>query len=164
MPTLESILDEIRNMLDVPDEELSEEQKAAMGAYLDLLGEQEADKVDAIGQFFRLEAARAEALKAEANRLASRARTAQNRIAWLKEKYLHHMRQAGVKRLNGNVYTMSIRGTDVVHITNESALPPLYVCTMLVAKPDKLAIKDALKNGQEVPGAELSQSFSLHVA
>lgn len=164
MPKLQSILEEISAMLEVPDEELSDEQKQAMDAYLDLLGEQEADKVDAIGQFFRLESARAEALKAEANRLASRARTAQNRIAWLKEKYLHHMKQAGVQRLNGKIYSMSIRGTDVVRIVNETALPPLYVCTMLVAKPDKLAIKDALKNGQEVPGAELTKNYSLQVS
>ena len=164
MPKLNDILDEISAMLEVPDEELSDEQKAAMDAYLDELAGQEADKVDAIGQFFRLEAARAEALKTEANRLASRARTAQNRMAWLKEKYLHHMKQAGVNKLKGAVYSMSIRTTDVVSIINQDALPEQFIRVKTTVDPDKVALKAALKEGQEIPGAALSQSFSLQVA
>jgi len=73
MPSFSDICDEISSMLSIPDEDLTDEQRAAMSAYLDDLAGQEADKVDAFGSFIRVESARAEACKKEAQRLANKA-------------------------------------------------------------------------------------------
>ena len=51
MPSFSNILDEISAMLSIPDEELTDEQRAAMDAYLNDLARAEADKVDAFGSF-----------------------------------------------------------------------------------------------------------------
>ena len=51
MPSFSDIQDEISSMLSIPDEELTDDQRAAMAAYLDELAGQEADKVDAFGSF-----------------------------------------------------------------------------------------------------------------
>ena len=163
MPSFSSIEQEISNMLDIPDEQLSDEQKAALDAYLNELGSQEASKIDNFALFVRLESARAEALRAEAQRLSSRARTAENRIAHLKMQYMQAITQAGLQGVKGNVYRLSIRGTDVVKITDDAVLPSEYVRTKTTVEPDKTAIREALKSGQEVPGAALVKSFSLQV-
>ena len=162
--TFSQIQDEIRNMLDVPDDELTDEQRETMYSYLDMLGDQEQAKVDAFAQFVKLESARAEALKAEAQRLANKARTAANRIAFLKSHYLDTMQRNGLRQVRGQVYALSVRATDVVTITNEVMLPKRFVVEKTTIMPDKLAIKDALKKGEAVPGAILDKSYSLRVA
>lgn len=164
MPTFMQIQDEIAGMLSIPDDELTDEQRETMCSYLDMLGDQEQAKVDSFAQFVKLESARAEALKAEAARLASKARTAAGRIAFLKEKYLDAMQRNGLTNVRGQVYALSVRSMDVVTITNEVMLPKRYVVEKTTIMPDKLAIKDALKNGEAIPGAILDKSYSLRVA
>jgi hypothetical protein len=158
------IQEEIANMLDVPDTELSEEQIEIMNSYLDELADQEESKVDSFGQFLRIESARAEALRAESQRLAARARTAENRINFLKMKYMQIMDQHGLKKVNGQVYSISVRATDIVQITDEAVLPQEYVTQKVTTAPDKTALRDALKQGQTIPGAQLAKSYSLRVA
>lgn len=164
MPSFSAIEQEISNMLDIPDDQLTEEQKETLDAYLNDLGSQEASKIDNFALFVRLESARAEALRAEAQRLSSRARTAENRIAYLKMRYMQAIEQSGLQGIKGSVYRLSIRGTDVVKITDELVLPAEYVRTKTTIEPDKTAIKAALKEGVEIPGAELAKSYSLQVA
>ena len=164
MPSFVAIQDEIRSMLDVADEDLTEEQRALMCKYLDELGSQEQDKVDAFAQFVRMESARADALKAEAARLASKARTAANRISFLKDRYLDAMQRNGLRQVRGQVYALSVRSSDIVTITNEAILPERFVTERTTIMPDKLAIKDALKKGEDIPGAILDKSYSLRVA
>ena len=164
MPSFSQIQEEVRAMLDIDESELSDEQRETLCAYLDELGDQEQAKVDAFAQFVRMESARAEALKAEAARLASKARTAANRIAFLKARYLDAMQRNGLRQVRGQVYALSVRSTDVVTITNEAILPERYVVEKTTIMPDKLAIKDALKKGENIPGAILDKSYSLRVA
>ena len=164
MPSFSQIQEEVRSMLDIDESELTDEQKETLCAYLDELGDQEADKVDSFGEFIRLESARAEALKAEAQRLANKARTAANRIAFLKAKYMDTMQRNGLQNVRGQVYALSVRSTDVVTITNEAILPERFVVEKTTIMPDKMAIKDALKKGEDIPGAILDKSYSLRVA
>ena len=164
MPTFMQIQDEVRAMLDIDESELTDEQKETLCAYLDELGDQEQAKVDAFALFVRIETARAEALKAEAARLASKARTAANRIAFLKSRYLDAMQRNGLQNVRGQVYALSVRATDVVTITNEVMLPKRFVVEKTTIMPDKMAIKDALKKGEDIPGAILDKSYSLRVA
>lgn len=162
--TFAQIQEEIAGMLDIPDDELNEEQRLALDAYLEELGSQEQEKVDNFAQFVRIEGARAEALKAEAARLASKARTAANRISYLKERYLDAMQRNGLQKVRGQIYALSVRAADVVTITNEAILPEKFVMEKTTIMPDKLAIRDALKKGEDVPGAILDKSYSLRVA
>ena len=78
-PTFAQIQEEIRAMLDVPDEELDDAHKALMDAYLDELGQQEADKADSFAQFLKLEGERARLYRDESQRLAAKAQTAERR-------------------------------------------------------------------------------------
>lgn len=78
MPTFNEIQQELAEMLSIPDEELTPEQREAMDAYIDELAKLEADKVDGFGQFLKIQSALAEACKEESRRLAAKARAAED--------------------------------------------------------------------------------------
>ena len=161
-PTFEEIQEEIRNMLDVPDDELDDKHKALMDAYLDELGQQEADKVDSFAQFLKLEAERARLYRDESQRLAAKARTAERRIDYLKEKYLGIMKAHDLKKVKGNIYALSVRKSESVDAPDVWKIPEEY-WRKSDPEPDKKAIKTALDEGKEVPGARLVVKESLQI-
>ena len=163
MPKLSDIELEITNVLDVDESELNEEQFAALDGYLEELAGQEKEKVDGFAQFCRLQGERISALEAESKRLARRAKSLERGMNYLKISYLATMQRHGLQKLNGNVYAVSIRKTPVVRIEDEKAIPAAFWTEKVVRSVSKTAIKDAIKAGQEVPGACMAESYSLQV-
>lgn len=164
MPNFAEIQTEIAAMLDIPDEELSDEQRQVMEDYLEELGVAEAAKVDGFAQFIRLETASAEAMKEESKRLAAKAKTKENRVAYLKGRYMDTMQEHDLKKVAGNSYTLSVRASESVSVTAMvDSLPPEYVCEKVSREPDKTAIKTDLKAGKTIPGCELATTYSLQI-
>lgn len=163
MPTFASIQEEIRTMLDVPDEELTEEERRRMDAYLDELADMESAKVDAFAAFVREQSARAEHLKSEAQRISARARSIERKIDGLKACYLRQMQTAGLSRVAGATYTLSTRKSSRVDVPDVAALPEAYRVTKTEVSPDRKAIAAALKAGEAVPGASLVEGVSLQI-
>ena len=65
--------------------------------------------------------------------------------------------QAGVKKIELAAATLSIRaGQPKVIITDETALPPN--CVRIRTEPDRIAIKEQLMRGEQIPGAEMSNA------
>lgn len=166
-PTFADIQAEIANMLDVPDDQLTDEQKKLMEDYLNELGQQESSKVDAFSGFIRKQAAIAEAMKEESQYLANKARAIQNKIDSLKKHYIAIMQAHGLKKVNGDVYSIGIRENTRVEVNDLEALKamdnPLYLKTEITFKPDKTTIKEALKDGLNIPGCQLEKSYSLNI-
>lgn len=165
MPTFDAIQQEIAAMLDVADEDLTDEQKKAMDAYLDELGAQEAEKIDSFAAFIRQEAARVKFLKDEAARLTSKARTAENRIAWLKGRYASILHDHGLKGAKGQCYSLTLRQSQRVEVDPAAVeeLPRDYRKIKMVVEADKSAIGAALKEGKIIPGCRLVTSASLQI-
>lgn len=164
MASLADIETEISSMLSIPDEQLNDEQRAAMDAYLDELAGQEAEKIDSFAAFLRAETARAKYFKEEAQRLSSKAKTAEGRINYLKHQYLCTMQSAGLTKIQGNAYSVSIRQTPSVEVTDVDSLDDMY-CRIVPAKrePDKKLIAEALKGGMTIPGCRLTHNDSLQI-
>lgn len=166
-PTFAQIQEEIENMLDIPDEELTVEQRRLMDEYLNELAEQEAGKVDNFAGFVKRQAGIAEAVKKEADRLAAKAKAINNKIDSLKRRYVEIMRSHGIKKVSGNVYSIGVRENAKVEVVNLDKLVqdnnPLYVKTEITYKPDKMAIKEAIKGGVEVPGCVVEKTYSLNI-
>lgn len=166
MATFEGIQEEISSMLSVPDEELTDEQHAAMAAYLDELGSQESAKVDSFAQFVRLETARAEAMKEESKRLAARAKTVSNRLDYLRGRYAGIMLEHGLKKVQGNVYSITLGKSERVEApANVADLPPEFVKVKVeeTREPDKTAIKSAIKEGRDIPGCSIKTFYRVQV-
>lgn len=160
MPKLANIMEEISNMLAVPDDELTPEQQAVMDEYLDELGEQEAEKIDGFVAFMRKEAARASFMKEEAKRLNASARAIDNKLERFKTYYMGVMQAHGVTKISGKVYTASVRDTPRADVI-EDQLPEQWWNVKTTREPAKAEILKALKAGEVIPGASIGHSYSL---
>jgi hypothetical protein len=164
MPSFAEIEREIRNILSIPDEELTDEQLQAFEEYAEMLAGQEEDKVDGFVAFIRSEDARADFLREEAKRLTNAARCIESKLARLKTHYQYTMQSHGLKRVNGKAYSVSLRATPIVLIENEQAVPKEFWRVKSETSVDKTAVRDALKSGAVVPGCSLGKSYSLQTA
>lgn len=107
----------------------------------------------------------AAAVKAEADAMAERAKRVQKRADSIKT-YLHNcMNLAGVQKIEHPQFTISIRkNPESVQIFEEKLLPPDYLREIPASyAPDKALIKQAIKDGHEVPGAKLTRTESLQI-
>lgn len=161
LPSFDNIEGELSAMLSIPEEELTEEQKLDLEQYLDELAGQEADKIDRFCQFLRIESERADAIKAESKRLARKAQTAQNRLDYIRARYLTIMQQHGLRKVSGKVYTASVRESQAVAIEDQNAIPAEFWKVREERTPDKLKIKNYINAGQVVPGCNLISTYSL---
>ena len=164
MPSFAEIEREIRNILSIPDEELTDEQRQAFEEYAEMLAGQEEDKVDGFVAFIRSEDARADFLREEAKRLTNAARCIESKLARLKTHYQYTMQSHGLKRVNGKASSVSLRATPVVLVENEQVVPKDFWRTKTETSIDKTAVRDALKSGAVVPGCSLGKSYSLQTA
>lgn len=169
-PTFAQIQMEISAMLDIPDNELDESQQAAMSAYLDELGRQEAAKVDGFAQFIKLEEARAASIKEESRRLTDKAKAIENRLKSLKGHYVQIMLTNGLKKIQGDKYTLALGKSESTEAPEDEAellkladFNPVFVKEKITYSPDKSVIKEALKSGMEIPGCRLVENIGLRI-
>ncbi len=163
VPSFEAIEDEISTILDLSDEELTEEEKEKVDEYLAHLGRQEAEKIDGFCKFLRFEAQRVDALKAEADYLRKRAKSAEKKITYLKGLYANIMKDKELKKIQGKVYSLSLRKSESVFVNDESidTLDEKYVRITISKEPNKTAIKEALKNGEKISGCCLYEKYNV---
>lgn len=103
-----------------------------------------------------------EIVKAEMDRLnAIKQRLAKSKEL-LKNRLSESMQQFGVERVESPTLTLSFRKSNAVEITDESEIPAVYF-NQPPPKPDKFAIKDAFKRGENVPGAEIVERLNLQI-
>lgn len=94
-------------------------------------------------------------VKSALDDLAERRKRFETRVEKTSDLMALLMGEAGVKSLVLPNGTVSLRdGVPKVTITDETAIPKDY--QKITVAPDKAAIKEALKAGKAVPGAELS--------
>ena len=153
---------EIQNILAVAEELPEGEQELAM-EYLDQLGELEAEKVDAIGYAMRKRKAEIEFLKDEETRIKNRRQAMENRLEWFRAFLKDTMTNNGVRNIKGMKTTMYLMKSESVDIYHSAELPEKFVVTKIEHQPDRAKIKEAIKNGSTVPGAQLQERTSLVV-
>lgn len=88
-------------------------------------------------------------------------KTSENIEKRLKERLLQAMMVMGVDKMELGLRKLSIRNTSAVNITDEAHIPAEYI--IIEQKYDKTRLKDALKNGETIPGAELVTNKSIQI-
>jgi hypothetical protein len=185
---LDTLLEEIELQIE-SEGQPSEEPVARFQEFCEARGE----KVDRIGRFVRMMEAREQFCRSEAARLGDRARAAANRIERTKNMALYYLLSRDLKKVEGREFTLRVQknSQDSVRITDEAALPvryckiearipgvvwemvlsflPAELANMLEsaiqeARPDNDAIRVAVAQNEEVPGAEVRQGSHLRVA
>ncbi len=160
MANLVAIEEEISNVLAVA-QELDEDQQQAALTYLDELAIQEAEKADAVAYAVRKRQAEVEFLKSEEDRIRSRRKAMESRLILFREYLADVFQRNGLQKVKGIKSTLFLRKSSSVEIVDMRELPSEYVQTRIEYVPRKTQIKDALKGGQTVPGAQIVERQSL---
>lgn len=157
---LYQISDAIRQALD--HIELDEETGEILSAdALHAVEAQAAEKVEATALYLRELDAEAKAAKEEADRMLARVKSMQKRSDYLKAMLLDALHATG-KVKTGRV-TVSIRTTKAVEIAEGADLPEAYTTVKTTVSPNKVAIKQALLDGVEVPGCHIEERESVQI-
>lgn len=80
------------------------------------------------------------------------------------DNFINFLMQSFQKdKLETNLYKISYRKSESVEIINEEMIPQEFMKEKTTIAPDKTAIKEALKNWSEVPGATIKINNNLQI-
>lgn len=103
------------------------------------------------------------AAKEETERLRKLIKRAERSQEWMKGAMLDVMEGLDKPKVSAGTFTVGTRKSTAVNIIDESAIPARYASEIVAVRIDKTAIKDAIKNGEEVPGAQLVERKSISI-
>jgi len=120
--------------------------------------------INVAGYFYNLEA-EADAIRDAEKRMASRRQSIEKRVKFFKDYLLCNMKRFGIQEIKHPYFKISIAKNPVsVACYNEKLIPDIYINVETVEKIDKMAIKKALQEGKEVPGAVLEQHERIKIS
>lgn len=99
----------------------------------------------------------------EIKRLTERKKQLAKTQELLKDRLTEAMQEFGITEMKGKTIKLSFRKSESVDVYNVDALPDEFKRTKVSIEPDKVAIKEALKNGEEVEGATLFIKDNLQI-
>lgn len=152
-PALRFALDDI-----VVDEETGE---ILSSDALHAVEAQAAEKIEATALYLRELDAEANAAKEEADRMLARVKSMQKRSDYLKSMLLEALHATG--KVKTARVTVSIRTTQAVEVSKGADLPEAYTTVKTTVSPNKVAIKQALLDGVEVPGCHIEERESVQI-
>ena len=121
------------------------------------------NKLENTVKVIRNRKARITALKTEEDRFKKTRQSEENAVKWLETYVEDCLKLIGKTKYEAGMFKLSIQKNPLsVNITDENILPEDYLIPQ-PPKVDKTSLKEALKNGIEVPGAELKQTEGLRI-
>lgn len=120
------------------------------------------EKVSNYGYIIKQAEYEIDMLDAEIERLKAFKNDRQKMTDRLKEKISDAMNLYGIDKIESGSIKLSFRKSDSVEITDEKAIPSEFK----LPQPDKIsksAIKDAIKQGEQVPGAAIVTNYNLQI-
>lgn len=133
---------------------------------LDSMGGELQVKAQSVACFIRNLEATGEQIKQAEAAMAARRKALENRAARIKDYLLASMLVAGVQKIECPLFRMSVRDNPpAVEVYEPARIPQQYMRQPEPPPPapDKTAIKEALKAGQEVPGCKLTTGKRLEI-
>ena len=121
------------------------------------------NKAENIAKLVRNLEADVSAYKEEEDRLKTKRQATENKVKWLKTYLEDNMKLTGKTKFKSGMFNFSIQKNPAsVNITDEKAIPEEFLIQQ-PPKVDKTSLKEILKRGIEVPGAELKQTEGLRI-
>ena len=121
-------------------------------------------KADGYARIIRSLEANAVALKTEIDRLTNRRRSIENSIDRLKENLKNAMIATGKEKIKTDLFNVTVVNNPVaVNVIDEKLIPEEYFKVEIIRKLDKISLRDAIKNGEEIQGAKLMQGKGLRI-
>ena len=107
--------------------------------------------------------AESDAIDQEIKRLKSMKESRDKKVEWLKESVKKAMLVSGIEKVESPLFKLSVRRSEAVEVDVVEALPSAFQNVKNVVTADKVAIKEAIKRGENVFGARLVENFSLQI-
>lgn len=121
------------------------------------------NKAENIAKLIRNLESDVSAFKEEEDRLKTKRQATENKVKWLKTYLEDNMKLTGKTKFKSGMFNFSIQKNPAsVNITDERIIPEGFLIQQ-PPKVDKTSLKEALKSGIEVPGAELKQTEGLRI-
>ena len=121
------------------------------------------NKAENIAKLIRNLESDVSAYKEEEDRLKTKRQATENKVKWLKTYLEDNMKLTGKTKFKSGMFNFSIQKNPAsVNITDEKIIPGEFLIPQ-PPKVDKTSIKEILKRGIEVPGAELKQTEGLRI-
>lgn len=127
---------------------------------LDALQMERERKIEGVGLKIKNLMAERDAVKKEKDNFDARLKGLDREIDGYKA-WLTYATEA--KPFKTDRVVMSFRKSETVNVTDEYLIPDKYMNATVVKKPDKKAIKDALKKGEEIMGVELVEKQNIQI-
>ncbi|CAA9889093.1 conserved hypothetical protein [Candidatus Methylobacter favarea] len=140
--------------MDLPAEVINDTLEA-------LTGEIE-DKAVNVAKFMRNMETTALAIKEAEAAMAKRRKALENRVSWMKAYLKENMEKSGITKIECPYFKLSLQANpSAVTVLDEAAIPAEFKEPVISWKIDKTAIKEAIKLGKSVPGADLVNGSRL---
>lgn len=120
-------------------------------------------KAESIALYVKNLSAMSAQMKAEEINLFDRRKTIENKVGSLKRYLSTCMEYAGKTKLETPRCRISFRSSTAVQIDNTDDLPQEFVKVTQERKPDKTALKEAVKSGREIDGVALAMSWNIQI-
>lgn len=155
----------IRAFLDKLYSSVDETGEIAQGDWeaLEELKEARDTKIENICLYIKEKQAEADALKAEAEKLTARAKSAQKKADRLKDYLSMNLQREHQMDFETSRCKISFRKSEVVSIPDEKLLLKKYFKKTITYAPDKQTIKEQLKAGKAVKGATLITKQNIQI-
>ena len=138
-----------------------------LGAVLDTLEGIEGqlqDKAVNVAKFMQNLDATARAIREAKQQMARRRKAIENRARWIRDYLRANMQAAGSTRIESPWFCLAIQNNPgTLEIFDEASLPDDFKTEVVTLKIDKAAIKQAIRDGAEIPGVMLSQGTRLAI-
>ena len=144
---------------DLPEEVVRDTMEALQGGLL--------EKGRAVAAYALNLSVEIEALKAHEKRVAAKRKTLEAREEWMRDYLKTNMEKCGITEIKANdgTFTAKIgKGRPSVVIDDESAFPDDSPHVKWTRSVSKTSVGEALKAGEEVPGARLETRPSLRIS
>jgi len=107
--------------------------------------------------------AKVDGATAEMKRIKTYIEQEQKKIDRLKNALLQSMLITGIDKLESEFWRFSVRRSEAVEVDMIEALPSEFINIKNVVTADKVAIKEAIKRGENITGARLIENFNLQI-
>ena len=106
-----------------------------------------------------------DAYENEIKRLSDHKKAVDNKNKWLKQYLQTCMEVAGLQKIKAGTFSLTLqKNPPKLIVDDEKAIPASYLTIVPEhTEVNKAELKDALKNGNEIPGARLECGTSLRI-
>lgn len=105
----------------------------------------------------------ADAIETEIKRLKAMKESKERAITRLKDAVRDAMIVSAIDKIESPLFKLALRRSEAVEVDMVEALPNAYQNVKNVVTADKVAIKEAIKRGENVYGARLVENFNLQI-